>query len=354
MLLLRSFPTIFVFISAFVLTDAFAVQVKISDRDVVPCGVVKAFAGEVQVLDPTQTHLIDVAVGTGIPCGGWVTTQKGWVSLEHRQGYEVKLARDGFIEVFDFIKDEYQTGSDHIVFYRGKVYVSVPPGTHAFSLSTSNAKAKLDRGVMVAIFDHSHDETQIISLSGKPELMNRFSQDKKVEVSPGELSSISLSTLRVIPESPQAINLASLKKALDRIPLTAEQYQIALRIVENRANRKLASEPSGYSSSRAVASVEGQAEFHYSRQSDQADDSQARAVWLKRMGGGALLPENILFPGQRVSEKESTESASRSPAGATQREAQREELRQIQTHRSERIQIERQRVMKAVGDIQYE
>jgi hypothetical protein len=207
----------------------------------VPCAVLDAFSGRVQVLDAARTHLIDAVPAAGVPCGGWVSVETGWAELHHRDGFKMHLGAKSFAEFPESNPDGKHLG-DHVVLYRGEVYGLAPGGSGELRMITANGRSRVTRGSVVLVFDVDEDETQLIALHGASTLENRFEWSRRIRVSAGEASALNFRLLRVVPTAPRALAAATLAPRLVGLHVEEKESDTAVVAAKERQERVLASE----------------------------------------------------------------------------------------------------------------
>lgn len=230
------FGTVSALISGLMAHAAQEVSVPVKEA---PCGILKKFGGEVEILNPNRTRLITTRLKAGIPCGGWVTVRKGWAEIHHRQGYRVNLSNNTFVELFDNVKDRHLTGQDHIVLYKGKVYGKVEKGQGELRVVTANGLVRIPEGEAIVIFSQINEETQVLGINRKISFENRFEGSRRITVKRGEATSLNLRAKRVVPSTPQAISLSSMRTHLADFNLEKKEAQKILTAAKKRRFRKM-------------------------------------------------------------------------------------------------------------------
>jgi len=280
--------------------DAAAVQANEPASSAVPCAVMVRLEGDVQVLDPTRTHLLGTEARGGIPCGGWVSSTAGSALLRHRQGFDIRLGPKTFIEIFDRDERGFQTGPEHVVLYKGKVLVGAANGGGQLRVVTANARARVNGGEALVIFDQYNNETQVVGFSGKATLENRFVDARRIPAQPGEAVSLNLKALRIVPSEPRALNVTSLKTALADLFLSEEEMKKYLSTAFDRKERKFATVLAVRRTARAeeireeeekAAAAEGlEAETDWALGEDETDEASRRPAEEGADAAGAPPP----------------------------------------------------------------
>jgi len=204
------------------------------------CGEVEAFGGEVQLFDPTRTRVIEVSKKASVPCGGWVSVgpSEGWILVHQRDGYQVNLGTGAFVQFPS--AHEGGAGKDALVVFRGQAYVKSLISGSEIQLITPNARARLGQGTVLFSYQSNESQSQLISLEGRASIENRFAGQRRIQLNPGEASSLDFQSLRVVPSTPQAVSLASVDARLKPLFLDETSRGEALAAIRKRAERKLA------------------------------------------------------------------------------------------------------------------
>ena len=281
-----------------------------------PCGILESFSGNLQILDSTRSHLLETNVRSPIPCGSWVSVSQGWAQIRHQNGPHVHLGSQTFIQLVDFRKDD-QFKDDHLVLYKGQVYVQAGNGEEEFRLVSSGGRARVKRGKIIFIFNTQDDETQLIALENSATLENRFEPTRKIKVHDGEATELNFNMVRVVPGLPRALSISSLKPKLTELRvLESDQYEL-IQTALRRQDRKLAMSLNGdeeeqsprskkknsdkslgeesHSEGRKPASIVGSKES-YLRHEPSTVDAALHDHWVKKMVGEEQVGERILYP----------------------------------------------------------
>jgi hypothetical protein len=272
-----------------------------------PCGVLEAFTGAVQLLDSTRTQVSYAKTRAPLPCGSWVSVEKGWAQIRHQNGPTLHLGKKTFIQLTDFRNDPEFKG-DHVVLYQGELYAEASGGEEEFRLVSSLGRARFKQGQMIYIFNRELEETQLIALSHEATLENRFELKRKVRVRGGEATSLNFKLLRVVPSLPRAISIASIRpKFIDLEIPESDQIDI-LRRITKRQGRVFASSAAGdgkVGSPHSRVSEEGLSpqlpevsRDSYRGHVKDASDDQLHSYWAKKTAGDDQSGEEILFPHQ--------------------------------------------------------
>lgn len=280
----------------FVLFSSVSVFAAHPDRDGAkesPCAVLQRFGGDVQVLDPTRTQILEIADHAGIPCGSWITVTKGFAEFSHRQGFNLHLGENTFVEIFDHNAKE-KTGDDHVILYKGSVYAKVHAGQQELRIMTTNARIKTQLGTAFVVYNEKSQETQATALENSIIFENRFNVAHPIRLGPGEASYLNLNHLRLMPSTPRSVSVADLKGHLDVLSLSKEEMKTALRSVYHRGERQLASDLR----EKKIKKDPKRSPASYARHPSGADDRKAHNAWTERLVGDRGFSERLLYPKQ--------------------------------------------------------
>jgi hypothetical protein len=273
---------------------AHAVRITPHATSMPTCAVLENFSGEVQILDSTRSRLLDTFSKAPIPCGSWVSVVTGWASLVHREGYRVKLAANTFVEVPE--PSAASTGAgDQFMLFRGQIYAISGDGSKELRVATANSRARMSRGRFILVFNHSEEETQLITLANRASLENRFENSRKILAKAGESSTLNFKMLRVVPSAPRAISETAMKVKMDELAFDDRERVYALKVVRLRQERKLAveldSDPESVRQARIRDSASGRDVLIQAGSAARAD----LAIAEKGAAGGAGedFPENF-------------------------------------------------------------
>ncbi len=293
---------VLVFVSSVLLQKAAASPVTTQHTRSVPCAVVEKYGGDIEVMDSSRTHLMILKDHIEVPCGGWVSVSEGWVKLKHRDGYQIHLGPKTFAEIPECNTDGHSTG-DQVVLYKGEVFALAGTGTGEFRVSTANARARMSRGSLIMVFTENEEESQLIALENEAFFENKFQPTIKVKVGSGEASSLNFKLLRVIPSAPRAVAMSALKPKLDFLKLDQHDKTNAIRYVQKRSQRTLASvmvsESNKGDDSREKMKSD-YARYHLASKSKSKNKpisaQDTNSFLSRRVAGGEAVGEKILFP----------------------------------------------------------
>jgi hypothetical protein len=210
------------------------------------CGVVEMVMGQAEILSADRSVLQVVHPHSMIACNSWVLVKKGQIQVSHFLGPKLILPEGVFLR--------FSSTEDLLTLYRGEMMVMISSlQKNAFSFVSPVARAQMTLGKSIFLFNEKEKTTQLISLSGKMSLENRFESQKKVFVNPGEISELHFYSQRVFPLPSSAIGVTSLKEHFVLFRLSSSEQDVLLAGVNARRNRKVLAE-STHEVSRSLAS----------------------------------------------------------------------------------------------------
>jgi hypothetical protein len=203
------------------------------------CGSLEIFDGELQVLNESKTHLLEIKPKSSLPCGSWISANEGWAEIKHVAGPSIHLAGDTFIQL-----RKVDDHSEHVVLYHGQVYVEVNGGDGLFHVGSAGGRVEMDQGKLIYVAGYSKESaSQLIVLEGSALFSNRFEGTRNVRVFPGEASELMVKVMRVIPGMPTAVSLAALRPKLIDLRVAEKIQTQVLRVAAQRQERKFAENP---------------------------------------------------------------------------------------------------------------
>jgi hypothetical protein len=333
-------------VAFFAAVAAHAYEPQTSESTGTPCAVLENFGGDVEVLDPSRTRVAGLSKNTGIPCGGWVSSGSGWAIIHHRDGHDLRIGPNTFLEIPESQPKEnpaLPSSNDQVVLYRGEMFGSTTGGGGQLRIVTANARVRMDQGTVLINFSPDEQDTQLVALDHTAMLENRFEPTKKVRIQAGESTDLNFKEMRVIPTYPKAVSIASLHEKLALFKVTPSDQAVFYETAQARAERRLAvdlqenapaeakpasgdgkidestvsdrkiaseggatgvSDPSsgvsgieGYAPHPAVAKTPLKKHYTYNRDSvDQEENQKLKAQWAKKMTAGEDVGERILYP----------------------------------------------------------
>ena len=220
---------------------AWASEIESQGQEQKICATIKTFTGEVQILDSTRTRVIDTEIGAAVPCGGWISVDVGWAELTHSDCRYLRVGTNSFVEIPLRRKDG-GTGFDcHLVLYKGRVFAEANGQTGETIIITPNATIRQLSGKFLAIFGQTDEESQVIALSEPASLENRFEPSRRIEVRPGEATTLILGNNRILPSTPAAVMISSLKMTLLDLNFSEDEQREIIAIIRQRQDMKFAS-----------------------------------------------------------------------------------------------------------------
>lgn len=277
----------------------------------VPCAVIDDFSGEPQVMDAARTRVIDPGKGAGIPCGGWISVESGWVKLSHRDGYRIHLGGGTFAQLPENNVDGKFSG-EPLVLLRGQAYARVLDGSPELKVLTANARARVVRGGAIVVYVGAEEETQLTSVGGESWLENRFSSSDAIKLRGGESTALNFKLQRTMPTPPRAVAISSLASKLLELRIGGRDEQYALKTAQDREERKFAvdlrkeaskllGDEEAAATGRAPASARKTSRERRAEQEQavREDNELMKGIAYRRLGGGHDAAELITKKGGR-------------------------------------------------------
>lgn len=249
-----------------------------------PCGSLTQFEGEVSLIPADSKDFLATRLKAPIPCGAWVSVRTGWAEVHLKQGAKLRLGLDSFVQ----IGSESATTS----LFRGRMFVQVEPGAASVTVLTANAVASIPKGTGIVFYDGEEQRTQLIGVEAPVTLANRYHDGPAIRVNPGEGSVLDFRNSRVVPSTPNPLDLAFLKKMVLDLSLEGRQAEDVLLAAAERSDRRLASEITvarKKSARRSIASS-------YSRFQPLPGDAKASTLWMRHLVAGERDVREFLAP----------------------------------------------------------
>jgi hypothetical protein len=202
----------------------------------IPCAKLKRVGGRVEILDATRTHVLVTRESAPIGCGSWISVREGWAVIQHRDGQTIHAGPNTFFQIPDNNPDGYFSG-DHVVLYQGEIAASSGGGAGEFRVVTANARARVVRGDALVVFSPQDESTQLIALEQSAMLENRFRGDVRITVHQGEATVLDFSRKRVVPSTPAAVALSSLRDKVLELGLSDEEKHHYMELAKARGDR---------------------------------------------------------------------------------------------------------------------
>lgn len=257
----------------------------------IPCAVIDSFSGELQILNATRTQVSDATKNFPVVCGSWISVGTGWVELTHRDGYKIHLGSQTFVEMPESNKDGKYSG-EQLVLYRGQAFGQAGSGSGELRFLTPNARARTKRGRMIVMFNGHEEETQLVTLEDVASLENRFETYRHVDVKAGETSNLNFKILRVIPTSPKAVAIATLKPKLVDLHITERESNQAIQTAHARGEKQVLQR----SGSAGPVGQRAPASRNYMRHRGDKVDADLKAHLARKVVAGEASGEKILYP----------------------------------------------------------
>lgn len=128
----------------------------------------------------------------------------------------LKLAANTFVEVPE--PSAASTGRPSIYVISGPHFTRfLEMGARNFEVATANSRARMSRGRFILVFNHSEEETQLITLANRASLENRFENSRKILAKAGESSHPQLQDASGCSPAPRAISETAMKVKMDEL-----------------------------------------------------------------------------------------------------------------------------------------
>lgn len=295
-----------------------------------PCAVLRAFDGQVQILDSERSHLTNAKPKLPLPCGSWVSVIQGWATIQHQNGARIQAGNETFLQILsvnsrsknsskkDLLSKDPMLLGDHLILYRGQIFAAAEDGVKELRIVSPVSRVRLKEGKVLFLSRDGDDEAQLIVLHNSASLENRFEPSRKVKVKEGESTTLNFKLQRVIPTIPQAVSVASLKSHIYSLQLAEDDESQAIRSAVQRSQRKFASElpdthedkkstkedlktpekfatKNSNTASRNPASSSG-SKAYLRHEPNSPSEGELHKHWVDKMVGDAGVGEQILFP----------------------------------------------------------
>ncbi len=210
------------------------------------CATLEAFNGQVEILDPSRQNLQEVRLHAAIPCGGWVSIEKGWAYIRHRDGFHIRAGEWTFIQLQDVKSGG--VGVDQAVLFKGQAFVQSQKGDGELRVATPNARARIQDAISLVLYSQEAEETQLMALENSASLENRLQTSPakagknagRIVAKEGESTSLNLKAMRTVPSTPRAAAIASVREKLNALSIEDKEQKVFLRNVYHRQGRKFA------------------------------------------------------------------------------------------------------------------
>jgi len=220
------------FIACAIISPALAVQSNPQVSESVPCGVLRSYEGEVQLLDSTRSQLLPTHLNSGIACGGWISVDSGWVEIRDKAGHTIRLGSQSFA----------QLPMGEMTLYKGTAYLEAEQGSPELGVITANGRARIKQGSALLIFNPDTEETQLVALENQATLENRFESTGNILLHAGEATTLNFKLLRTVPTVAQVASLSSLKPKFTELHLAFPLCEKFMRLAQKRGERRFAAQ----------------------------------------------------------------------------------------------------------------
>lgn len=305
-----------------------------------PCAILEDFAGDVELIDPARSRILETAPQAGIPCSAWISTKQGWGKVRLRDGHWINLGSNTFVQ---FPEPQ----GDHVVVYRGEVFAQTGEGSGELRVLTANARARIKLGSSIVLYNQADEESQLIALNGSSYFENRFEPESGLKVKAGEASDLNFRALRTVPSTPRVVSVALLKPMFLDLKLSERGIASAFDAVEKRKERKFASllvDDSGEVTKSKSPNLRAPAAItsaitpeekqkaqeniiqKYGRHPPSKDDAALNTYLSRKIVAGQDVGEKILFPDRFYGRPQEVKVLIVDPLGTFKERHQKEEL----------------------------
>ncbi len=205
------------------------------------CGVIENVEGVVEVLSSDRKTLLPVHERSDLECDSWVSTAQGWIRIRHRAGFQIQIGPDSFLKV--------AANDEHLTVFKGILYGRASQGQGELRMATANSRVRMKNASGMLIYQEQDAFTQLTAVEGQPSLENRFSDQARITLKPGESTTFHANLKRISPTTPKAASVASLRPKLFALHVEEGWISKATNVASSRMNRKFASVPGADSKS---------------------------------------------------------------------------------------------------------
>ena len=255
------------------------------------CGMLESFEGELQFFDSSRKHLLQQMPKMILPCNTWVSTHHGWAKIRHVKGPVISVGGSTLIKIASLPEVDPQLG-DHLILYKGQVYLDVKTGSEEFRLVTPSARSRFTDAKAIMIYNSDKNQTQLITLEKSALIENRFQVMHRAKVQAGEASALDPNLLRVAPSIPRAISASSLSSKFTDLQLSDEEQTRAIKTVLVRQKKVYAADIlDGTLKSEPEKSLHSD-----SKASSEQEDANLVEHFVKKLTGGAPVGKAGIHP----------------------------------------------------------
>lgn len=205
---------------------------------IIPCGSLQTFTGDVQVFDASRTQVVDVANDRRLQCGDWVAVNQGQATIRHYAGYVVVLGAGSFIQIQDPQAGD-NPEKDHFALYRGQAVFKSDQTGKVLKVATANARAKFSASEGYLLYSTDQQISQLVGISGKSVLENRFLDVRPTTVSMSEYASMGELEGRPIPSQARAVSMVSVRERLARLGVKEDVQRQMIDTMRSLAQTKM-------------------------------------------------------------------------------------------------------------------
>ncbi len=313
----------------FMSVSAFAAQMASEHSASQTCGVLNHYEGDLRILDASRNFLKESTPGAALRCGSWISTgPASSTEIRTSGGQEMRLGPQTFLELP-------KKASDPMVLYRGELLVRTEPVNPGYSVETVNGRVRIEKGMALISYDGASQETRLVTLDRQASLENRFEGSRRVIVRAGEISTLNLKQMRVVPSVPKPVSIASMAP-----------YWKSFKIAETDKDRMLSAmkQVPATDQDRKPASVRHPKPSNYERAAP-----FPQKEWLSRVTGGSEEEaEAILTPSTARQKARKIEMSVEDPSSASRAPAS------VEKPKNHPDEIEKKKIIEELSKIQNE
>ena len=182
---------------------------------------------------------------------------------------------------------------DQVILFKGQIYVQTYEDDEEFRIVSATGRIRLKKAKIIATFSPVSEATQLITLENSATLENRFASGQRMRVHPGESTELNFKLLRVVPQIPTAISVASLRPKLVELEVPEKELWNAIHAALERQKKDVVEPLLRPAVARKPASIT-EKKSNYFRQSAKTMTADLRHQWIEQFAGDARIGEKVL------------------------------------------------------------
>ena len=274
-----------------------------SEKDPAPtCGEIIGLMGDVQILDASRSHLLNLGVNDSIPCGAWISSHLGWMAVRHQLGPYFHLGQETYVQFLEASSDV----GEHLIVYKGDVYAHVQGAQPEIRILSATSRVRIQEAQVIFLAGYSPDRAQLMVLKDSATLENRFESTKGIQVRQGEVSELVLQNDRVLPQAPSPVAWSSLEPQLLELRVPRSVQKHAQQIVMSRQSQKpsIQSQEVLDAAQQVESPLKGRdrklasqnTPHSYEKFPPSSHDQYLKKYFVESVIGGEKMGRKILFP----------------------------------------------------------